>query len=101
MAWQRLRGERASNADRPTTTHSASVRLATECGKLCQKMNAEWAIHYFDPQTGRETESRRLSSLEEAVSLAETFERQGCSVRFLASPHGKMNWPLSKRKALQ
>lgn len=62
-------------------------------------MNAEWAIHYFDPQAGREMESRHMSSLEEAVSLAETFERQGFAVRYLASPHGKMNWPLSKRRA--
>jgi hypothetical protein len=62
-------------------------------------MSAEWAIHYFDPQVGREVESRSMPSLDEAVSLAETYERQGFTVRHLASPHGKMNWPLSRRTA--
>ena len=79
--------------------HRLQCAWRLSVANYARKMNAEWAIHYFDPQTGRETESRRLSSLEEAVSLAETYERQGCSVRFLASPHGKMNWPLSKRTA--
>jgi hypothetical protein len=60
-------------------------------------MSSEWAVHYFDPQLGREVESRPLSSLVEAVSFAEAYERQGCVVRFLTSPHGKMHWPLSKR----
>ncbi len=62
-------------------------------------MSSAWTVHYFDPQLGREIESRSMTSLSEAVSLAETYERQGCTVRFLASPHGKMNWPPSKRRA--
>jgi hypothetical protein len=60
---------------------------------------SEWAVHYFDPQVGKEVESRRLASLDEAVSVAEAFVRQGCTVQFIASPNGKMNWPLSKRVA--
>jgi len=60
-------------------------------------MSSEWVVHYFDPQLGREMESCRFSSLAEAVSLADTYERRDCVVRFLAGPHGKMHWPLSKR----
>jgi hypothetical protein len=59
----------------------------------------DWTIHYFDPQLGREVESRHMLSLEEAVSAAEAFVRQGCAVQFIASPDGKMNWPLSQRCA--
>jgi hypothetical protein len=62
-------------------------------------MAYNWTIHYFDPQIGRDLESRHMSSLEEAVSAAEAYERQGCTVQYLASPNGKMNWPLSKRVA--
>lgn len=60
-------------------------------------MSSEWAVHYFDAERGREVESRSLSSLVEAVSIAETYERQGCVIRFLTGPHGKLHWPLSKR----
>jgi hypothetical protein len=60
---------------------------------------SEWSVHYFDPQLGKDVESRGLSSLIEAVSVAESYERQGCTVQYLASPNGKMNWPLSKRRA--
>jgi hypothetical protein len=82
-----------------TSTPVARDRSGRERGKLRTEMNSEWAIHYFDPELGREMESPHLSSLEEAVSLAQTYERRGSVVRFLASPHGKMNWPLSKRRA--
>jgi hypothetical protein len=54
---------------------------------------SQWAVHYFDPQLGREAESRHMSSLEEAVSAAEAYVRQGRVVQFIASPDGKMNWP--------
>jgi hypothetical protein len=60
-------------------------------------LSSQWAVHYFDPQLGQEVESRRMSSVIEAISVAEAYERQGCTIRFLASPNGKMNWPLSKR----
>ena len=60
-------------------------------------MSGDWVVHFFDSEVGREGESQKLSSHVEAVSLAETYERRGCVVRFLASPNGKMHWPLSKR----
>lgn len=60
-------------------------------------MSRDWVVHFFDLERGREGESRSLSSLVEAVSLAETYEKRGCVARFLASPDGKMHWPLSKR----
>ena len=85
--------------DRPRYPESTMVRCYRERDKLRIEMNSVWAVHYFDPELGREMESSRLSSLEEAVSLAQTYERRGSVVRFLASPHGKMNWPLSKRRA--
>ena len=66
-------------------------------GGILSQMSSEWAVHYFDPQLGREIASGPFSSLVEAVSFAETYERQGRLVRFLATPHGKMHWPLSKR----
>ena len=66
-------------------------------GAVVSQMSSGWAVHYFDPQLGRARASGPFSSLVEAVSFAETYERQGRVVRFLATPHGKMHWPLSKR----
>ncbi len=59
---------------------------------------SEWSVHYFDPEQSKEVDSRPCASLVEAVSVAETYERQGHKVQYLISPSGKLAWPLRRRE---
>lgn len=53
---------------------------------------AEWFVRYLDLETNRETESRRVATRDEAISLARRREEERCIIRRIVGPDGEEPW---------
>ena len=59
---------------------------------------ADWFVKYLDLDTNRETESRRLDTRDQAISLALDRERNHCEIRSIVGPSGEEPWAQVKAK---
>jgi hypothetical protein len=61
-------------------------------------VSSDWVVLYFDQRRDRESESKKLPSLAEAIGVAEGYESRGLVVRLILSPHAKLHWPIRRRE---